>query len=62
MFLYYIFITFPLWLLVLILFKRIIYKFLNVYPFDYTHVAVSGRMERSYTGYTTTVGGCCYSN
>ena len=27
--------------------RRIIYKFLNVCPFDYTAVAVSGKVERS---------------
>ena len=27
--------------------RRIIYKFLNVCPFDYTTVAVSGKVERS---------------
>ena len=27
--------------------RRIIYKFLNVRPFDYTAVAVSGKVERS---------------
>ena len=27
--------------------RRIIYKFLNVYPFDYTAVAVSGKVECS---------------
>ena len=36
--------------------RRIIYKFLNVCPLDYTAVAVSGKVERSYTGLTTPVG------
>ena len=36
--------------------RRIIYKFLNVYPFDYTAVAVSVMVELSLTGLTTTVG------
>ena len=27
--------------------RRIIYKFLNVCPFDYTAVAVSGKVERT---------------
>ena len=27
--------------------RRIIYKFLNVCPFDYTAVALSGKVERS---------------
>ena len=36
--------------------RRIIYKFLNVCPFDYTAVAVSGKVERSKTGLTTPVG------
>ena len=36
--------------------RRIIYKFLNVCPFDYTAVAVSGKVERSLTGLTTPVG------
>ena len=36
--------------------RRIIYEFLNVYPFDYTAVAVSGKVERSWTGLTTPVG------
>ena len=35
------------WLLVPGLHRRIIYKFLNVCPFDYTSVAVSGKVERS---------------
>ena len=34
----------------------IIYKFLNVCSFDYTSVAVSGKVERSLTGLTTPVG------
>ena len=36
--------------------RRIIYKFLNVRPFDCTAVAVSGKVERSLTGLTTPVG------
>ena len=36
--------------------RKIIYKFLNVCPFDYTAVAVSGKVERSLTGLTTPVG------
>ena len=36
--------------------RRIIYKFLNVCPFDYTAVVVSGKVERSQTGLTTQVG------
>ena len=36
--------------------RRIIYKFLNVCPFDFTAVAVSGKVERSLTGLTTPVG------
>ena len=36
--------------------RRIIYKFLNVCPFDYTAFAVSGKVERSETGLTTPVG------
>ena len=32
-----------------------IYKVLNVCPFDYTTVAVSEKVERSYTGLTTPV-------
>ena len=28
-------------------FRRIIYKFLNVCPFDYTAIMVSGKVERS---------------
>ena len=36
--------------------RRIIYKFLNVCPFDYTAVAVSGKVERSLTGLTTPAG------
>ena len=35
--------------------RRIIYKFLNVCPFDYTAVAVSGKVERSETGLTTPI-------
>ena len=35
--------------------RRIIYKFLNVCPFDYTAVAVSGKVERSEAGLTTPV-------
>ena len=34
--------------------RRIIYKFLNVCPFDYT--AVSGKVVRTLTGLTTPVG------
>ena len=36
--------------------RRIIYKYLNVCPFDCTAVAVSGKVERSLTGLTTPVG------
>ena len=36
--------------------RRIIYKFLNVCHFDYTPVAVSGKVEPSKTGLTTPVG------
>ena len=36
--------------------RRIIYKFLNACPFDYTAIAVSGKVERSETGLTTPVG------
>ena len=36
--------------------RRIIYKYLNVCPFDYTAVAVSGMVEPSQTGLTTPVG------
>ena len=36
--------------------RRIIYKFLNVCPFDYTAVAVSGKVERPWTGLRTPVG------
>ena len=38
--------------------RRSIYKSLNVWPFDYTAVAVSGKVELSLTGF----GDCCYSN
>ena len=45
MFVYYIFMTSPLWLAVgPVYIRRIIYKFLNVYPFDYTAFAVSGKV------------------
>ena len=52
MFVYHIFMTSPLtplyWLLVLSLYKEdLFYKFLNVCPFDYTAVAVTGKLERS---------------
>ena len=48
MFVYHIFMTSPLWLVVgLVSIRRIIYKILNVCPFDYTAVAVSGKVERS---------------
>ena len=46
MFVYHIFMTSPL-LLAVGLHRRIIYKFLNVCPFDYTAVVVSGKVERS---------------
>ena len=36
--------------------RRIIYKFSNVCPFDYTVVAVSGKVVNSQTGLTTPVG------
>ena len=36
--------------------RRIIYKFLNVCPFDYTAVAVSGKVGYPLTGLTTPVG------
>ena len=36
--------------------RRIIYKFLNVCPFDYTAFAVSVKVECSYTSLTTPVG------
>ena len=32
------------------------YKFLNMCPFDNMAVAVSGKVERSFTGLTTSVG------
>ena len=49
MFVYHIFMTSPLWLAVgpQVSIRRIIYKFLNVCPFDYTAVAFSGKVERS---------------
>ena len=49
MFVYHIFITFPLWLAVgpQVSIRRIIYKFLIVCPFDFTAVAVSGKVECS---------------
>ena len=58
MLVYHIFMTSPLWLAVgpQSTLRRIIYKFLNVFPFDYTAVAVSGKVERSQTGLTTPVG------
>ena len=36
--------------------RRITYKFLNVCPFDYTVVAVNGKVERLLTGLNTPVG------
>ena len=49
MFVCHIFMTSPLWLAVgsSVSIRRIIYKFLNVCPFDYTAFAVSGKVERS---------------
>ena len=35
--------------------RRIIYKFLNVCPFDYTAVVVSGKVGRPNIGLTTPV-------
>ena len=35
--------------------RRIINTFLNVCPFDYTAVAVSGKVEHSLTGLTTPI-------
>ena len=60
---YHTFMTSPLWL-VLSLYKEdyiCIYKFLNVCPFDYTVVVVSGKVELSLTGLHHQWGGCCYS-
>ena len=37
--------------------RRIIYKFLNVCPFYYTAVAVSGKVERALTVLTTPIAG-----
>ena len=54
MFVYHIFMASPFWWVLSI--RRIIYNFLNVCPFDYTDVAVSGKVERSLTGLTTPVG------
>ena len=39
--------------------RRIIYKFSNVCPFDYTAVAIIGKVVRTYTGLTTPGGDCC---
>ena len=36
--------------------RRIIYKFLNVCPFDYTAFGVSGKVGIPYTSLTTPVG------
>ena len=41
--------------------KRIIYKFLNMCPFDYTAFAVSGKVGYPLTGLSTPVN-CCHSN
>ena len=65
-FLIYSFITFHvsvkfLWplrfskLIVLAFIRRVIYKFLNVFPFDYTYFAVSGKVGIPKTGLTTPV-------
>ena len=43
-------------LLVLSLYKENYLHILNVCPFDYMAVAVSGKVERSLTGLTTPVG------
>ena len=56
----------PLWLAVgpRVFIRRIIYKFLNVCPFDYTIFAVSGKIGIPKIGLTTpvvTVGSCRYS-
>ena len=53
MFVYHIFMTSPLWLVVgrsSVSMSRIIYTFLNVCPFDYPAVAVSGQVDRSFNG------------
>ena len=42
--------------------KRIIYKFLNVCPFDYTAFAVSENVGIPLTGLIIPVGGFGYSN
>ena len=50
MFVYHSFMTSPLWLAVgpqSLDIRKIIYNFLNVCPFNYTAVAVSGKVERS---------------
>ena len=48
----------PLWLTVglRVFIRRIIYKFLNVCPFDYTAFAVSRKFGIPLTGLTTQVG------
>ena len=43
------------WLLVLSLHKQDHLQFFNVCPFDYTVVAVSGKVECSLTGLTTPI-------
>ena len=57
MFVYLIFMTSPIWLAVGLqsLLGGLFIIFLNVYPFDYTAVAVNGKIERSLTGLTTSV-------
>ena len=48
MFVYHIFMTSLLWFLLVIgLYKGIIYKFLNACPLDYIAVVDSGKVERS---------------
>ena len=57
MFVYHIFMTSPLWLAVgpqSIIISRIIYKLLNLCPFDYMAFAVIGNV--GYTFLTTPVG------
>ena len=62
MFVYHVFMTSPLWLLVLSLYKEDYLHFLHLCPFVYTAVSVSGKVERSLIVLTHQWGGCWYSN